>query len=583
MSRIGSAGIVAALALGALALALAGCGAGGGSSGKSSGSFGGGATGGSTSGTSGGSGTGSTTTGGGTGGTTTGGGTGSSASGPRITFSVPANQAPAAPTNGVVALVFSEAMNVSTLTTATLGLSDAQGNAVPAAVDYNAALQVATISPTQLLAAGAGYSVSVAPSVAAASGATVGAVPAIAFTTGPGQAQGPIAFAGIASASLAGTTATISWTAASSPDYASSELYYTVHAGATAQTIDFNHFVAIAGFGATQAQVASVAAGTTYFAVRAWDLAGNGESNARWASVTTAGSTPAPAAHAIQTVWMIVMENHNWSDIKTSSSATYIQSLLATSAHCESYWNPTNLHPSEPNYIWLEAGDNFGFTTDDDPNPVTHHISSTRHLATLLDGAGLTWRAYEENMVAGTCPVASSGLYAAKHNPFVFFDDTSGGVKATNAYCAAHNVPYTAAGLQADLNAGNAAAYNFITPNLCDDSHNSTGCGSGDSILHGDRFLASVIPIIQASAAYQAGGAIFITWDECEVAIGAPDVPIGLIVISPFAKPGYASTQRHDHSSTLKSLQEIFGVTPLLGHAADAGTQDLRELFTQFP
>lgn len=32
-------------------------------------------------------------------------------------------------------------------------------------------------------------------------------------------------------------------------------------------------------------------------------------------------------------------------------------------------------------------------------------------------------------------------------------------------------------------------------------------------------------------------------------------------------------------SSVLKSLQQIFAVTPLLGHAADASTNNLSDLF----
>jgi hypothetical protein len=568
--KLGGA-VVTALAIGVSGLFGCGGGSSGGASGTHVGRTSGGAIGG--------------TAGGGSGGATTGGGgsSGGAVGGPTVVKTVPSNAASGAPVNGSVALVFSEAMSPATLTTATLALLDAQGAAVSTQVFYDANLLVATIYPNQALAPGARYSVRIDPSVAAASGAKI-RPPSLAFTTGPGAAQGPISFAGIAAATPSGAgAATITWQPASSPDYAASELYYTIHGGASAQTIDYSNAVATAGFGATQAQVSLAAGGPTAFAVRAWDMAGNTDANTAAASTAPPGPPAPPPSRGIQNVFMILMENHNWSELSTSPSAPYIQSLLAGGAHCEQYYNPPGMHPSEPNYIWLEAGDNFGFTTDDDPDPATHHISSTQHLASLLDAAGLSWRAYEEDMPAGTCPVASTGLYAAKHNPFVFFDDTSGGISAGDAYCAAHNIPYSSAQLTADLGAGSVASYTFITPNLCNDMHNNTGCGSSDSIKNGDDFLASIVPIIQASAAYQTGGVIFITWDECEVPTGAPDVPIGMIVLSPFAKPGYASTRRYDHSSTLKTIQEIFGVSPLLGHAADAGTSDLSELFTQFP
>jgi hypothetical protein len=77
-----------------------------------------------------------------------------------------------------------------------------------------------------------------------------------------------------------------------------------------------------------------------------------------------------------------------------------------------------------------------------------------------------------------------------------------------------------------------------------------------------------------ASDAYRSGGAIILTWDE-----GARDKdgPLGLIVLSPFAKAGYQNSVHYTHSSTLRTLQEIFGVGPLLGDAANA--TDLGDLF----
>ena len=62
------------------------------------------------------------------------------------------------------------------------------------------------------------------------------------------------------------------------------------------------------------------------------------------------------------------------------------------------------------------------------------------------------------------------------------------------------------------------------------------------------------------------------------------DCPIGMILLSPLAKGGaYHNTISYDHSSTLKTLQEIFHVSPLLRHAADPDVSDLSDLFTRFP
>jgi hypothetical protein len=55
-----------------------------------------------------------------------------------------------------------------------------------------------------------------------------------------------------------------------------------------------------------------------------------------------------------------------------------------------------------------------------------------------------------------------------------------------------------------------------------------------------------------------------------------------MIVLSPFAKgKGYENFIYYDHGSTLRTFEEIFGVTPLLN---DAAVQtDLRDLFAVFP
>src|SRR5664280_949276 len=114
----------------------------------------------------------------------------------------------------------------------------------------------------------------------------------------------------------------------------------------------------------------------------------------------------AAAAHAgnlppVQTVFVILLENHNWSDFKGSADAPFINgTLLPMASYCEQYYNPPGLHPSEPNYLWLEAGTNFGVFDDNDP--CINHQNTTRHLVTLLDNAGISWKTYQED-ISGAC------------------------------------------------------------------------------------------------------------------------------------------------------------------------------------
>ena len=289
----------------------------------------------------------------------------------------------------------------------------------------------------------------------------------------------------------------------------------------------------------------------------------------------TSAPMPTPTSPSTaRTIFLILMENHNWSDIKNSPSAPYINdTLLPMASYAEQYYNPPGIHPSEPNYLWLEAGTNFGIFNDAPPS--ANHQNTTLHLVTLLGRAGISWKSYQEGISGTVCPLTANGLYAPKHNPMVFFDDVTNTNDPNSAYCIAHERPFT--GLATDLQKHAVARYNFITPNLCNDMHD-TCAPLNDSVKQGDTWLAQNLPPILNSQAYKNGGIVFITWDEGE----GGDGPIGMIVLSPDAKGGgYSNTIHYTHSSTLRTLQEIFGVTPLLGDAKTA--IDLSDLFKTFP
>jgi hypothetical protein len=293
----------------------------------------------------------------------------------------------------------------------------------------------------------------------------------------------------------------------------------------------------------------------------------------------------ASTLHHIKTVFVIVMENHNWTgdapiNIKGNSAAPYINyTLLPRASYANNYNNPPGDHPSLPNYLWMEAGTNFGI--HDDGTPYQHHQATRDHLVKLLENAGISWKAYDEDISGTTCPLANTGpkdqngssLYAVRHNPFVYFDDQTGTLNTRSATCIAHVRPFSQ--LAADLADNKVARYNFITPNLCDDMHDTC---AGNPIAHGDEWLKKNVPAILNSTAYRSGGALFIVWDEA----AKGDGPIPLIVLSPFGKGNhYSNSLYYTHSSLLRTLQEIFGVYPLIRDAANR--RDLGDLFHVFP
>ena len=286
-----------------------------------------------------------------------------------------------------------------------------------------------------------------------------------------------------------------------------------------------------------------------------------------------AGTDGAPSA-AIAQVFIVAMENENIGQIYgNSSQAPYINgTLMPQFAHATAFSDelPADL-PSEPHYVWLEAGTNafadHTFTTDDAPS-AGNSTASTAHLTTQLTAAGVGWTAYEEGIdtASGGCPIAGSGFYAPKHDPFVFFLDVAGSPpSATAGPCAAHVKDLSA--LAGDLATGSLAPYVFITPDLCHDMHGADGCPDSDLVQSGDTWLNETMPSILAFASAHAA-IVFLVWDEGDATGHMPFLALG-----PAAKPGYAGAAAYSHSSVLKTVEEILGVPilPTVTAANDLG------------
>ena len=267
------------------------------------------------------------------------------------------------------------------------------------------------------------------------------------------------------------------------------------------------------------------------------------------------------------TVFTIVMENHSEGQILGSSDAPYINSLVSQGAVAAGY-HDSYVHPSEPNYLWMIAGENFGILDDNDPGP-SNNIDSRAHLADQIEHAGLTWKAYEEGM-GEPCGLVSRGTYAAKHDPFVYFDDINGwngSQMQPSSRCADHVVDFTE--LDNDIASGHVPDYAFITPDLLDDMHDGT-------VADGDRWLSIQVPRILASQAFTKGGVLFIVWDEGSQQSDDPP----FIVLSPNVSPGTVSQTPHDTSSFLLTVQKILGLDALPCSTQPASVQPMSELFT---
>ena len=249
------------------------------------------------------------------------------------------------------------------------------------------------------------------------------------------------------------------------------------------------------------------------------------------------GTTTRPAA--VDHVIWIWMENHDTSEVIGAGAAPYINQLASLCGLATNY-NGVD-HPSLPNYIASVSGSTQGII---DNGPPAVHPLNVPSLYSQLRSLGRQWRNYEES-APGNCPSDSLGLYAVRHDPAPYFTNIADD-------CQNWDVPMgtTTSGIFLnDLSAGGLQAFSFITPDVCNDTHDC-------AVEVGDSWLASWIPKILSGPNYRAGNtAIFIVWDEGNTGNHVPAV-----VISPFTPVGAVSNTRFDHYSLLRTTGELLGL-----------------------
>jgi hypothetical protein len=340
------------------------------------------------------------------------------------------------------------------------------------------------------------------------------------------------------------------------------------------------------------------------------------------------GGAQAHAADAlppIRHVFVVLLENKSYeSNFGAKAQAPYLaRKLPASGALLRQYYSIG--HYSLDNYLALISGQAPNDATQMDC-PIFSEFRATaagldahgqlhgagcvyphsvKTLPDQLEAAGLTWRAYMEDMgndparERATCAHAPLGAedyteaaqvgdgYAAKHDPFVYFHS----LIDDQARCDAHVV--SLAHLEHDLAGGSHTPnYVFITPNLCHDGHDDP-CVDGrqGGLTAIDKFLRVWVPRILNSPAFRADGMLVITFDESgslrdegasaccnERPLAGAEYPpgltgpgggrIGALVLSPFIRPGTVSDEPYNHYALLRTIETLFGLAQL-GYAAE--------------
>lgn len=239
-----------------------------------------------------------------------------------------------------------------------------------------------------------------------------------------------------------------------------------------------------------------------------------------------------------------------------------------------------------------------------------------KSIADQLVAAGLGWKSYQEslpptganktnysdgfftdtnvNPVPPNEPLGLIKLYAAKHNPFVYFRSVQEGqapglsLKRVVGFEGAN-------GLFEDLSAGRVPSFSLIAPNQCNDQHGRGNAGAACDfdystdgtqkglnpglIYVGDLVLRNIVKAIHSSPAWQEGrNAIVVLWDENDYSFSPNLNQVLLIVDTNYGAHGVRSAQYYTHFSLLKSLEAGFDL-PCLNHACDRGVEVMSDLF----
>lgn len=266
---------------------------------------------------------------------------------------------------------------------------------------------------------------------------------------------------------------------------------------------------------------------------------------------TTSTTTPG-APH----LFVIMMENTAYS---TALSTPSFLQLAKEYTSGSSYYGVA--HPSLPNYLAVTSGSTQGITSD----CLTCFVSSA-NLADQLDSRAVDWSAFFEGTDQPCYLGTSYGVYAAKHNPFRYYDD----VRASSSLCARLQ-PLTALASFTAQSTPSRPLFAWITPNICNDGHDC-------SLSVATSWLNSTITQIQGSKAWTSDAAIIVLWDEGNGGDPQGITPTGaittsggghapLLVVSPHLGAGSTITTPLNEYAVLATIEQTFGL-PLLGNAA---------------
>jgi len=271
----------------------------------------------------------------------------------------------------------------------------------------------------------------------------------------------------------------------------------------------------------------------------------------------TTGSTAIHPGLQVQHVFIVMEENHSYSDVIGNPDMPYLNSLAKTYSSAPAYYADT--HPSIGNYFMLTTGQ---IITNDDG--YTQTVTADNVVRELL-AAGKTWQEYSESIPHRGYFGGDTGEYAERHNPLSYMSDVR-----SNPAQQQNLVPFTQ--LATDIANHTLPNYGFIVPNLLDDAHDGT-------LAMADAWLQTNIAPLLASPDFNTpgGGLLLIVFDESEdsdMQFGGGHV--AWVAVGPDVNLGYPPSGSllpitwYQHESTCRLMLKLAGVSVFPGNCATA-------------
>jgi hypothetical protein len=266
------------------------------------------------------------------------------------------------------------------------------------------------------------------------------------------------------------------------------------------------------------------------------------------------GKTP---AHVI----VVMEENYAYAKIIGASLAPTF-TALSKASYCANMTLATAIsHPSEPNYLQLFSGSNQGVTTDLS-GPCPGAPLNNCNLGSQIIQSGHTFIGYSEGQPSVGWISGDKGNYYTKHCPWI---NWIGHNTNPDTIPVTSDQPYTA--FPDSNHYSTLPSMAWVIPNSIDDMHDGS---ASSAIPNGDTwFKKNMMPLVRWASNPVNNTIVIVIWDEDDYSSSSPSNHIPLLVCSGLVIGGNYGTAVN-HYSTLRLMEEMFGITTYCGSAATA-------------